>query len=107
MPLYGRFDTEMGAVNPSFIKGIRSMLVVYVIAWVVFGINSMSSAEVIAQGEAECNILLLQVLLIPKYTTATHAITDLSYSHTSGPTPQVASSAALMYVCSSKLRDVV
>ncbi len=26
---------------------------------------------------------------------------------TSGPTPQVASSAAHMYVCSSKLRDVV
>ncbi len=29
------------------------------------------------------------------------------YLYTSGPTPQVASPAAHMYVCSSKLRDVV
>ncbi len=36
------------------------------------------------------------------YTTLHHFL-----SNTSGPTPQVASSAAHMYVCSSKLRGVV
>ena len=45
---------------------------VYVIAWfaVVFGINSMSNAEIIVRGAAEYNLLHYEC-----YTTANHAIT--------------------------------
>ncbi len=45
--------------------------------------------------------LTLTCIMYDVITIKAHGI------HTSGPTPQVASSAAHMYVCSRKLRDVV